>query len=65
MSDQHSLQRSLPPCDIIPVPGPNEVGAGGGSAGTKEPSVLLLCTLRAPTLQGALSWTHLAEIQHL
>lgn len=65
MSDEHSQQCSLPPCDIVPVPGPNEVGAGGGSAGTKEPSVLPLCTLRAPTLWGALSWTHLAEVQLL
>lgn len=50
MSDEHSQQRSFPLSDIVPVPGPSEVGAGGGSTGTRGPSVLPLCTLRAPTL---------------
>lgn len=50
MSDEHSQQSSLPPCDIVPVPGPREVGAWDGSAGTKEASALPLCALRAPTL---------------
>lgn len=65
VSDEHSQQCSLPPCDIVPVPGPSEVGAWGGSTGTKEASVLPLCALRAPTLWGTLSWTHLAEVQRL
>lgn len=65
VSDEHSRQCSLPPCDIVPVPGPREVGAWGGSPGTKEASVLPLCALRAPTLWGTLSWTHLAEVQNL
>lgn len=50
MSDDYSQQCSLPPSDIVSVPGPKEVGAGGGRTGTKEPSALPLCALRAPTL---------------
>lgn len=34
MSDEHSQKHSVPPCGIVSVPGPNEVGAGGGRAGT-------------------------------
>lgn len=62
MSDEHSQKHSVPPCGIVPVPGPNEVGAGGGRAGT---ICAPLCTYRDPTLWGTLSWTHLADVQLL
>lgn len=64
MSDEHSQRRVVPPCDIVLVPGPNEVGAGGGSAATKEPSVQPLSHRGIPHCE-ELSAGHMAEVQTL